>query len=116
MNLAELEITKIELTPDSGWTLNILSRRVATITDPFGNRKTSYFGFDTEEQAKKFRDWLARKNKCTSAVVRPAERLATRWEVKSWGVPTSLIIECAVKDLKESNHATIPTESVLQRG
>ncbi|MBR8839137.1 MAG: hypothetical protein DSM106950_35340 [Stigonema ocellatum SAG 48.90 = DSM 106950] len=114
MSKNELEITKIELTPDSGWTLNILSRRVATITDPRGNRKTSYFGFDTKEQAEKFRDWLVRKNKCASAVVRPTERLATRWEVKGWGVATSLVLECAIKDLKESNNATIPT-SVLQR-
>ncbi len=117
MNPAELEITKIELTPDGGWTLNILSRRVATITDPLGNRKTSYFGFDTKEQAEKFRNWLVRKSKCTSAIVRTAERLSTKWEVKCWCVPTSLILECAIKDLKkESNHATIPAESVLYRG
>ena len=94
----QLEITKIELTPDGGWTLNILSRRVATITDPFGNRKTSYFGFNTKEQAEKFRDWVVRKKKCTDAVIRPAERLSTNWEVKSWGVPTDLILECALCD------------------
>ncbi|BAY19971.1 hypothetical protein NIES21_58410 (plasmid) [Anabaenopsis circularis NIES-21] len=115
MNPTELNITKIELTPNSGWTLNILSRRVATITDPLGNRKTSYFGFDTKEQAEKFRDWLVRKNKCSSAVIRHSERLANEWEVKAWNVPTSLILECAVKDLKESSNATISTQSTLQR-
>ena len=116
MNPTELNITKIELTSNGGWTLNILSRRVATITDPLGNRKTSYFGFDTKEQAEKFRDWLVRKNKCSSAVIRHSERLATEWEVKTWNVPTSLILKCAVKDLKESSNATISTKSVLQRG
>lgn len=73
-------------------------------------------GFDTKEQAEKFRDWLVRKNKCSSAVIRHSERLATEWEVKTWNVPTSLILKCAVKDLKESSNATISTESVLQRG
>jgi len=115
MNPTELNITKIELTPNSGWTLNILSRRVATITDPLGNRKTSYFGFDSKKQAEKFRDWLVRKNKCSSAVIRHSERLATEWEVKAWNVSTSLILECAVKDLKESSNATISTQSTLQR-
>ncbi|OUL28548.1 hypothetical protein [Nostoc sp. 106C] len=115
MNPTELNITKIELTPNSGWTLNILSRRVATITDPLGSRKTSYFGFDTKEQAEKFKAWLVRKNKCSSAVIRHSERLATEWEVKAWNVPTSLIFECAIKDLKESSNATISTKSTLQR-
>jgi hypothetical protein len=114
MNPIEFNITKIELTPDGGWTLNILSRRVATITDPLGNRKTTYFGFDTKEQAEKFKDWLVRHKKCTSAIVRTTERLTTTWEVKAWGVPTSLILECTLKDLKESNNATVATKSVLQ--
>ncbi|WP_414588607.1 hypothetical protein [Scytonema sp. PCC 10023] len=43
-----LNITRVELSVD-GWTLNILSKRVATITDPLGNRKVSYFGFDTQD-------------------------------------------------------------------
>ncbi len=115
MNLTELNITKVDLTPDGGWTLNILSRRVATITDPLGNRKTSYFGFDTKEQAEIFQNWLVKKNKCTEAVIRTSERLTTNWEVKCWCTPTSLIVECAIKDLKESNNAIIATESVLQR-
>jgi hypothetical protein len=115
MSENELKIIKIELTPDGSWMLNILSRRVATITDPLGNRKTSYFGFDTKAQAEKFKDWLVSKNKCTSAVIRPSERLATSWEVKGWGVPTSLVVECVTKDLKESNNATISTFIQQQR-
>ena len=106
-----LNITKVQLT-SNGWTLNILSRRVATITDPLGNRKTSYFGFDTKEQAENFQKWLLVKNKCTDAVVRSSERLKTQWEVKSWEVPTSLIVDCAIKDLKESkNNAIVTSES-----
>jgi hypothetical protein len=48
------------------------------------------------------------------SVVRTAERLTTIWEVKSWQVPTSLIVECTLKDLKESNNAIVATESVLR--
>ncbi|MBD2772027.1 hypothetical protein [Iningainema tapete] len=113
MNKA-LEITKIELTPD-GWTFNLLSRRVGTITNPLGVRKTTYFGFDDENQAQKFQQWLKRKNKCSDAVIRQSERLKTLFEVKAWNVPTELIIECALKDLKEQTNATILIQSTTTR-
>ena len=41
--------------------------------------------------------------KCSSAIVRYLEQLATEWEVKAWNVPTSLTLEYAVKDLDTHN-------------
>ncbi|MDF5717060.1 MAG: hypothetical protein PUP93_25125 [Rhizonema sp. NSF051] len=68
-----MSITRIQLNPE-GWNLNILSARVATITDPVGNRKVSYFGFDTKEKAVKFQQWLIENEQCSAASVRKAER------------------------------------------
>ncbi|NMF65955.1 hypothetical protein DP113_33845 (plasmid) [Brasilonema octagenarum UFV-E1] len=101
MNSPEIKVKKVELTSD-GWTLNILSPRVATITSPTGVRKTTYFGFDSKEKAETFQYWVTRKDKCSKAIVRSSERLSTLWEVKTWETEESLIVECALKDLKEN--------------
>lgn len=90
-----LPVTKIELSPDR-WHLNILSSRVATITNPQGKRKVSYFGFVTQEKALTFKQWLEEKELCTTATVRRAERLATEWECKVWGAKTELILKLAI--------------------
>ena len=89
-----MNITRIQLNTE-GWNLNILSARVATITDPVGNRKVSYFGFDTKEKAVKFQQWLIKNKQCSEAKVRKAERLSVDFECKSWGVPTELIRKLA---------------------
>lgn len=101
MNSPEIKVKKVELTPD-GWTFNILSPRVATITSPTGVRKTTYFGFNSKEKAESFLIWITRKDKCTKAVIRPSERLNTPWEIKVWGTEESLIVKCALKDLQEN--------------
>jgi hypothetical protein len=106
MNSLEIKVKKVELTSD-GWTLNILSPRVATITSPMGVRKTTYFGFDSNEKAKTFQNWIIRKNKCSQAIVRPSERLPTLREVKAWDTEESLIVQCALKDLKENAAITL---------
>jgi hypothetical protein len=99
-------IEQIELT-SAGWTLNIILPRLATITDPYGNRKTTYFGFDTQDKAEIFKDWLIKNNKCSKAIVRStSQRLTTQWEVKAWGVSTDLINKCALKELKQSTEST----------
>ncbi len=107
-------IKQVELT-SSGWRLNIISPRLATITDPYGNRKTTYFGFYTQDKAEIFKDWLIKYNKCSKAIVRSSNnRLTTQWEVKAWGVSTDLINKCALKELEqssESNNAIISTKS-----
>ena len=89
-----INITRVQLSAD-GWTLNILSERVATITDPLGNRKVSYFGFDTQEKALQFQQWLIENKQCSAATVRKAERLSMNFEGKSWGVGTELILALA---------------------
>jgi hypothetical protein len=102
------KIKQIELT-SGGWRLNIISPRLATITDPHGNRKTTYFGFDTQEKAEIFKDWLIKNSGCSKAIVRCRnQRLNTQWEVKAWGVSTELINKCATKESKQSNNAVIP--------
>jgi hypothetical protein len=93
-----LNITRVELSVD-GWTLNILSKRLATITDPLGNRKVSYFGFDTQEKALQFQQWLIENKQCSAATVRKAERLSMNFECKAWGVPTELILELAQRSI-----------------
>lgn len=87
-------ITRVQLSAD-GWTLNILSERVATITDPIGTRKVSYFGFETEEKARVFKEYLEANRLCTAATIRKAERLQQVWECKVWGAPTELIVKLA---------------------
>ena len=77
---------------EAGWTLNILNRRIATITNPKGERKTTYFGFDTKQQAEAFQQFMIQRNLCTDGRVRQAERLSTKWECKTWGVSTELIV------------------------
>lgn len=89
-----LNITRVQLTAD-GWTLNLLSPRVATITNPLGNRKVSYFGFDTQEKAQQFQKWLIDNKQCSGATVRKAERLSMSFECKAWQVPTELILQLA---------------------
>lgn len=93
-----LPVTKIELSPDV-WNLNILSPRVATITSPNGKRKVSYFGFVTQEKALAFKHWLEKKELCTVAMVRQAERLTTEWECKVWDAATELILKLAIRSL-----------------
>lgn len=91
-----LPVTKIELSPD-GWQFNILSSRVATITNPQGKRQVSYFGFITQEKALAFKHWLEEKELCTTAIVRQAERLTTGWECKVWGAKTELILKLVIR-------------------
>jgi hypothetical protein len=83
---------KIDL-GDPGWTLNILSRRIATLTNK-GRRQTTYFGFSTQAEAQAFQIAIEKKKLCSAAVVRIAKRLAeyNAFEVKAWGVPTEFIV------------------------
>lgn len=74
-----------------GWNLNVLSKSIATITDPKGNRKTSYFGFDTKEKALEF--IAEHRSQVSAAIVRESQRLSQyAWECKIWQCPTELIL------------------------
>ncbi|MGH2412716.1 MAG: hypothetical protein ACRDEA_03260 [Microcystaceae cyanobacterium] len=81
---------KISLEP--GWTLNVLNPRIATITNSKGERKTTYFGFETKQQANAFKQAMISRKLCTDVRVRKAERLSTKWECKIWGVSTEFLI------------------------
>ncbi|HBY81142.1 MAG TPA: hypothetical protein DEG47_30015, partial [Cyanobacteria bacterium UBA11148] len=87
MTQNSITVQRIDLASD-GWRFNILSKRIATITAPDGSRKVSYFGFETEAEAQAFKDALITHSLCTSAVVRPSQRLTTAWECKAWGIST----------------------------
>jgi hypothetical protein len=100
-----LNINKIQLSA-SGWTLNILSTRVATITNPLGQRKVTYFGFETEEKALQFKKWLLENTTNSTIFVRKAERLSQNWECKCWNVPTELIIQIAELDISQQTQQT----------
>lgn len=77
----------------SGFHLNVLSERIATITDSKGNRKTTYFGFHTEEEALRFKIAIEQQGLGSAAIVRPSQRLSrSKWECKVWGCATQLII------------------------
>jgi len=102
-----IALKKVQLTPD-GWTLNILSPRVATITNPLGMRKVSYFGFDKTKDAEKFQQYLLENHLCTVAVIRSSRRLAAPIECKAWGCSSKIIWQCAVKDLKQQNLSAQP--------
>lgn len=95
-----LNITKVQLSA-SGWTLNMLSPRVATITNPLGQRKVTYFGFETEDKALQFKKWLLENTTNSTIYVRKAERLSQNWECKCWNVPTELIIQIAELDINQ---------------
>ncbi|OKH30906.1 hypothetical protein NIES2119_29990 [[Phormidium ambiguum] IAM M-71] len=74
-----------------GWNLNVLSKSIATITDPKGKRKTSYFGFDTKEKALEF--MAQHRSQVSAAIVRESQRLSQyAWECKIWQCPTELIL------------------------
>ena len=91
-----------------GWNLNILSKRVATITDPTGKRKVSYFGFDNYEKAKAFRERLIESKGANAAIIRHAQRLSQAFECKAWGVSTELLIDLASRSTATTT--TVPVE------
>lgn len=88
--LQPIVLTKIDL--GSGWTLNCLSERIATITDPQGRRRTTYFGFFSQEEALTFQRELLRLSECSAAIVRSRTHLSTPYECKCWDCSTELIL------------------------
>lgn len=95
-------LDKIDL--EDGWNLNILSHRIATITNPKGRRKITYFGFDTEEQAREFKAAIEQLGAVSAAVVRPSQRLSYyAWECKVWGCPIELILALVERQKSEQN-------------
>ena len=95
-------LDKIDL--GDGWNLNILSHRIATITNPKGRRKITYFGFDTAEKAREFKAAIEQLGAVSAAVVRPSQRLSYyAWECKVWGCPSELILALVERQKSEQN-------------
>jgi hypothetical protein len=87
----QIQVSRTSL--GEGWHLNSLSPRIATITTPKGQRQTTYFGFNSQPEAEKFRNQLIINGNCKEARLRQAERLSQYlWEVKAWGVNTEFIV------------------------
>ena len=72
---------------DDHWRLNCLLAHLATITNPKGERHTTYLGFDNYQEAKAFCQYLIENNLCSRAIIRRSKRLSScLYEIKSWGV------------------------------
>lgn len=92
---------RVNLTSD-GWTLNLYGLRAATITNPQGKRIVSYFGFENQEKAYEFKEWVDKNNYCDRCIVRKSERLKSQFEVKVWKCPMWLVEDCMNAELTTS--------------
>jgi hypothetical protein len=77
----------------NSWQYQQITPRIAIIKNPKGECHTSYFGFDTLSQVKRFLSWLSVHQPSTCAITRKAQRLATKWEVKVWQIDESLLLK-----------------------
>jgi hypothetical protein len=95
---------------DNHWRLNCLLPYLATITNisttldvgtersrsanPKGERHTTYFGFNSYQEAKIFYQYLTTNCLCTKAIVRRSKRLTScHFEIKAWGVNTEILVK-----------------------
>lgn len=75
------------------WRLNCLLPHLATITNPKGERHTTYFGFDDYQNAQAFYQYLTKNRLCSKAIIRRSQRLVScQYEIKSWGVGSNLLV------------------------
>ncbi len=87
---------------DDNWRLNCLLPHLATITNPKGERHTSYFGFNNYQEAKTFYQYLTKNNLCSSAIIRWSQRLSScAYEIKAWGVGSGILVRIL-------NHQDLP--------
>ena len=78
---------------ENNWRLNCLLPHLATITNPKGERHTSYFGFNCYEEAKAFCQYLTKNNLCSKALIRRSQRLVSyNYEIKAWGVGSNILV------------------------
>ena len=78
---------------ENNWRLNCLLPHLATITNPKGERHTSYFGFNCYREAEVFYQYLNENNLCSRAIIRRSQRLSLcNYEIKSWGVGSAILV------------------------
>ena len=79
---------------DDHWMLNCFLAHLATITNPKGERHTTYFGFDNYPEAQEFWQYLTENRLCSRAIIRRSKRLSScLYEIKSWGVGSEILIK-----------------------
>ena len=78
---------------DDHWRLNCLLPTLATITNPKGERHTTYFGFNNYQEAQVFYQYLPQNRLCSRAIIRRSQRLSSCiYEIKAWGVGSNLLV------------------------
>lgn len=87
-----------------GWMLNLLSKNVATITNPQGLRQTAYFGFKDKEEASEYLEKSIHNGNIERGIIRKGKYLFVRHEVKTWGADTKFILNRTLADIDASNH------------
>ncbi len=94
---------------DDNWRLNCLLPHLATITNPKGERHTSYFGFNCYQEAKAFCQYLTQNALCSKAIIRRSKRLSScAYEIKSWGVGSAILVRIL-------NHQDLPLISFINQ-
>ncbi len=94
---------------DDHWRLNCLLPHLATITNPKGQRHTTYFGFNCYQEAKVFYQYLTNKNLCSNAIIRRSQRLSScAYEIKAWGVGSAILVRIL-------NHQDLPLISFINQ-
>ncbi len=83
-----------------GYQWNQHSPRVATITnDLLYFSQVAYFAFDSWDEAHNFLKYITDRQHCTRAQVRKSERFTSHlWEVKTWGMPQSMLEKLIERD------------------
>lgn len=77
---------------ENNWRLNCLLPHLATITNPKGERHTTYFGFDNYQEAQAFYQYLDENRLFSRALIRRSQRLVScNYEIKTWGVDSEIL-------------------------
>ena len=78
---------------DNHWRLNCFLPHLATITNPKGQRHTTYFGFNSYKEAQVFYQYLTTNKLCSKAIIRRSQRLSQyKFEIKAWEVGNDLLV------------------------
>lgn len=94
---------------DDHWRLNCLLAHLATITNPKGERHTTYFGFNDHQEAKAFYQYLTQDNLCSRAIIRRSKRLVScNYEIKTWGVGSDILVRIL-------NHQDLPLINFIEQ-
>lgn len=90
-----------------GYQWNQYSPRVATITNELTHfAQVAYFAFSDWDSAHRFWKSITDGKRCTRAQVRESERFTSHsWEVKTWGMPETVLLKLIERDCNSSPKA-----------